>query len=113
MSVEFEHRFWLQILGDHLRFIEATLAAKELKLLEDTKRLKAQFDSLLSAVREEQSLSAADILRAVLRLKDFKQQILALQLTGKVDINLPPTFVNHMLNELEEYQRMLISLQQT
>jgi hypothetical protein len=27
--MNFENRFWLQVLGDHMRFLEATLNAQE------------------------------------------------------------------------------------
>ncbi len=36
-------------------------------------------------------------------LRSFKLQIITQQLTGKVEISMPPTFINHMVNELEEY----------
>lgn len=44
---------------------------------------------------------------AVEQLKQFKFYLLRKQLTGNINIHLPPTFINHMVNELEEYQNVL------
>jgi len=52
-------------------------------------------------------------LRTVNEVEMLKRNILARLLVGKIDINLPPTFLNHMLNELEEYKRILSSFQTT
>ena len=108
MSINFEHRFWLQILGDHLRFIKMTLAVKEVQLLQETERLIPILDFLLEQVRKNQN-PLAEINQAVAAVKNLKATILQRQLVGTVDINLPPTVINHTLNELEEYERILLS----
>ena len=97
MSVNFEHRFWLQILGDHLRFIKMTLAVKEVQLLQETERLIPILDSLLEQVRRNQN-PLAEINQAVSAVKNLKATILQRQLVGTVDINLPPTFFIKTLN---------------
>lgn len=112
MSIIFEHKFWLQILGDHLRFIKMTLVTKEVQLLQETERLIPVLDSLLEQARRNQN-PLAQINQAVAEVKNLKLTILQRHLVGAVDINLPPTFISHMLNELEDYQRILGEFQAT
>ncbi|HEY4553521.1 MAG TPA: DUF2935 domain-containing protein, partial [Bacillaceae bacterium] len=45
--------------------------------------------------------------QAAAELKTFKLSILERQLYKRVTIHLSPTFINHMVNELEEYERIL------
>ena len=107
MDINFEHRFWLQILGDHLRFIENSLAAKEVELLERAKSLKVHLDELLISARQNKNIRTEPILSAVNDVKNLKQTILARQISGKIEISLPPTFLNHMLNELNSFEKIL------
>lgn len=115
MSINFENRFWLQILGDHVRFFEMTLASKETQLIQETQRLKLVLDTLLNEARRERANSPKieTILRTVEEVKELKKTILAGLLEGKVDINLPPTFINHMLNEIQMYEKILTSFRDT
>ncbi|MBM7586386.1 hypothetical protein JOC86_002938 [Bacillus pakistanensis] len=48
-----------------------------------------------------------DIVEHVDALKKFKLSLLKRQLTTDIVIHLVPTFLNHMVNELEEYQKVL------
>ncbi|PQP91160.1 DUF2935 domain-containing protein, partial [Paenibacillus sp. AR247] len=47
----FEHRFWLQILGDHARFIYNALASKEVKDVQTAASFVQWFDRLLGQAR--------------------------------------------------------------
>lgn len=109
----FEHRFWLQILGDHSRFIYNALSPVELKDIQTASQFIHHFDQLLQQAREQsvplnELNAAASTLTGQLRA--FKLDLLDRTLRGKVKIGLTPTFLNHMVNELEEYQRILASL---
>ncbi|MCC0562864.1 MULTISPECIES: DUF2935 domain-containing protein [Brevibacillus] len=111
-DIMFEHRFWLQILGDHARFIHQSLAPKETREIEQASHFIKSFDKLLEYAR--QNLSGEDIhllnQQASLfteKLREFKLHLLERHLVGKIAISLPPTFLNHMVNELEEYERIL------
>ena len=108
----FEHRFWLEIMKDHGQFIHDSLYPSE---TEDIKRANSfiqQFSQLLAFLN---SLNAPDVAisfsitvdETVEQFKQFKFHILRHQLTGDIGIHLTPTFVNHMVNELEEYQNVL------
>jgi hypothetical protein len=113
----FEHQFWLQIMGDHARFIFHSLSPKEMKDIETAEQFIRVFDQLM-----EQSHRIADDSQLVelnrvaqqwtLSLRAFKLSLLERLLLVKVGIGLTPTFLNHMINELEEYVRILGELVQ-
>ncbi len=113
----FEHQFWLQILGDHSRFIYNSLSPKERKDIETADQFIHLFDRLLEHARvivdgsqlAELNKSAQ---QATMSLRAFKLDLLERLLLGKVAIGLTPTFLNHMVNELDEYARTLDELTQ-
>ncbi len=105
-DVLFEHRFWIQILGDHLRFFKLTLSRKEKDILYQVRNLIEKGDALQNDA-DVNKVVLADVLDFVEQVKELKKMILALLLKSEIEINLPPTFINHMLNELEEYERIL------
>ncbi|PWA12227.1 hypothetical protein DCC39_07290 [Pueribacillus theae] len=108
----FEHRFWLQILGDHSRFIRDALSPKETRLVREANQMIATFDTLLSQARKQlgenelASLTRSAYEKAF-ELRQLKLAIIRSHLAGKISISLTPSFVNHMVNELEEYVRIL------
>lgn len=111
----FEHRFWLQILGDHSRFILNSLSPKETNDVQQAQHWIACFDMLLSQARNASGgLTLAELNRqahtAAMQLRAFKLSLLERLLLGKVTVGLPPTFFNHMVNELDEYVRILHAL---
>lgn len=114
-SALFEHRFWLQILGDHSRFLFNTLSPKETADIQTAQRFIREFDHLLQQAQTIQSDHALQALNQqaytfATQLHEFKLNILQRLLVGKITIGLTPTFINHMVNELEEYLRILTSL---
>lgn len=111
-TARFEHRFWLQILGDHSRFIYEALAPVQIVEIEKASNFIQVFDTLLAQA------NAADLIQLtsqseneVVKFREFKLELLREHLIGKIKIHLPPTFINHMVNELEEYLRILQHLQ--
>lgn len=111
----FEHQFWLQILGDHARFIYNALSPREKKDIETTGQFIVLFDQLLEQSRriaEPSQLTELNKLahQYALSLRTFKLDLLERLLLGKVGLGLAPTFINHMVNELDEYIRILSEL---
>jgi hypothetical protein len=105
---QFEHRFWLQILGDHSRFINDSLAESEKEAIETAKYFIQVFDERLNHVNSMNLMELSQLVEPeVLKLKAFKLNLIERHLVGKIKIHLSPTFINHMVNELEEYQRVL------
>lgn len=107
-TARFEHRFWLQILGDHARFIHESLAPVEVEYIEIASEFIQIFDTLLGkANSEEVSQLTATAEQETLRFREFKLCLIKEHLVGKIKIHLSPSFINHMVNELEEYLRLL------
>lgn len=112
----FEHRFWLQILGDHARFIRDSLAPHETEEIERAQTFVQVFDPLLHTAREQLSMEALLELgqmayRHTMEFRTFKLHLLRRMLSGELAIHLTPTFLNHMVNELDEYIRVISYLQ--
>jgi len=106
-TAEFEHQFWLQILGDHARFIRDSLYPSEQETIELAKSYVQLWDDYLNQSRSGTiqdwmtfSLQAGEKVREFHR---FKLDLLERSLFSQIKIHLPPTFINHMVNELEEY----------
>lgn len=113
----FEHRFWLQIMGDHARMILGVLAPAEQADVTKARQFQTIFDELLAVARgSETDAGLAELNeqadQAVSALRAFKLSLLERLLLGRVQIGFTPTFLNHMVNELEEYQRILKALLQ-
>lgn len=108
MDLDFENRFWLQILGDHARFIEEKLKHDETELLGRVSNLKDQLDTLLKEARKG-SVRSDRILPVVEEVKKLKLDILQRHINGEIKIGLPPTFINHMISELESYEKILLN----
>ena len=107
-TARFEHRFWLQILGDHSRFIYEALAPVQKEEIEQASLFIQVFDTLLDHAKSSDPLQLtvkAEV--EVMKLREFKLELLRKHLIGKIKIHLSPTFFNHMVNELEEYLRIL------
>ncbi|ALS27223.1 hypothetical protein IJ21_18220 [Paenibacillus sp. 32O-W] len=111
----FEHRFWLQIMGDHARLILHALSPKEKNDAERAQAFIARFDGLLAeAGRPDAVYQLSQLNRKANETTEafraFKLDLLERLLTGKVVLGFTPTFLNHMVNELEEYLRILQEL---
>jgi hypothetical protein len=107
-TARFEHRFWLQILGDHSRFIYESLAPVQKAEIEQAENFIKIFDTLLNQAESAQLTPlTAQAEKEALKLREFKLELIRKHLVGKIKIHLSPTFINHMVNELEEYVRIL------
>ena len=107
-TARFEHRFWLQILGDHSRFIYESLAPVQKEEIEKAFTFIQVFDTLLERAKSaDLGPLTSEAQSEVIKLREFKLDLLRNHLIGKIKIHLSPTFINHMVNELEEYLRIL------
>lgn len=115
-SAVFEHQFWLQVLGDHSRFIHDSLYPSEKEDIAKAASFIHHFDQLLSQVDSLNDSNAIDFAKnveeAVKKLREFKLSIIKRHITSEMKIHLTPTFINHMVNELEEYLLILDYLKQ-
>ena len=110
-EMSFELRFWLQILGDHARFIHNSLAPDEVEHSKTASYFIQLFDDLLAKAKEDldtESLLALaqETQKAAEEIRKFKLVLIEQHLVGSIKISLPPTFINHMVNEVEEAIRL-------
>lgn len=107
-AAKFEHRFWLQVLGDHARFILGALGPVEKSEIETANYFINTFDRLLGRIDTTDlvHLSKRAEEEAV-KIRAYKLRLLEKHLNGNVNIHFGPTFINHMVNEVEEYIRVL------
>ncbi len=112
----FEHRFWLQVLGDHARFIHASLYPNEKEDIKRADYFKRKYDELLNRARNYTGENVVDFSKEAeqetLKFKEFKLSLLKRKLTGEVGLFLSETFLNHTVNELEEYILVLTYLKE-
>ena len=110
----FEHQFWLQILGDHARFILNALSPLETDFIYQADSFRNLFDNLLQTSRrplsdEELNSLTRQAYASAVKFRETKLNILSRQISTQIAISLPPTFINHMINELDEYLFILTS----
>ncbi|WP_408007683.1 DUF2935 domain-containing protein [Pseudalkalibacillus sp. A8] len=107
-TAKFEHSFWLQILGDHARFIHDSLAPDQTQEIAQANNFIKTFDQLLNRVKDGDMIALSKQAEEEgNKLREFKLDLIKRHLVGKIKIGLGPAFLNHMVNELEEYLRIL------
>ncbi|MBA4543342.1 MULTISPECIES: DUF2935 domain-containing protein [Thermoactinomyces] len=106
-SHAFEQRFWLPVLKDHCQFILDALSPGE---QEEIQKASALLQTFLQLAKRAETADLEVCQKAAEELREFKLHLLCRLLTDQFSFHLPPTFINHMVNELEEYMRILSSL---
>lgn len=100
----FEQTFWLPILRDHSQFILDSLSSRE---KQEVTRAKNFYKALNELILNENFLDLESSYDIAKRLRKFKLHLLERLLTDQIAFHLSPTFINHMVNEVEEYLRIL------
>ncbi len=117
----FENRFWLRIFMDHSAFLYDTLSPSETGLSERALQFKSNFESLHKravemSMSDENASSWVNLAREAERetcfLRNIKLHIIRLLLAGNIKIGFTPSFINHMVNEANEFLKLLSYLTQ-
>ena len=91
-SAKFEHHFWLQVLGDHARFLHDSLYPSQKEDIEKATDFIHQFDQLLAqvdALNTSDAISFANNVEIpVKQLRGFKLSIIKRHLVGEMGIHL-------------------------
>lgn len=112
INIRYELIFWVQIMGDHSRFIKGSLMPDASNLVMVAENFIHLFDKLLDKVRQGSNINhdgdlIGEITTGVLSLREFKRELLSERLRNLPSTSLTPTFYNHMLNELERFLTVL------
>ena len=110
MHIFQEHAFWLSVLLDHLTFIRDAIPCHEQLVHLKIEQLTLQGFNILSLIEEgnvEETLVTKAALVFAEEVAAFKKNVLALKLTTGFKVEMDPTVINHMLNEVEEYITIL------
>ncbi len=111
-NFRFELLFWLQIMGDHARFIKSSLQVGDNNLVMIAANFIQLFDKMLDKARQGNDIEpggemVSEITTGVISFREFKQELLSDRLRNLPVTSLTPTFYNHMLNELERFLAVL------
>lgn len=112
----YELHFWLQILENHSQFIHDSLAPNERENIETASSFKKWFEESFAVskepLNEQQLLSLLQQTKKTSEeIRKFKLHLIKEQLVGTIHISLTPTFINHMVNEVEEAIRLFSYLE--
>ncbi len=110
-----ELSFWSGIMEDHAEFFLLTLSYREGELIKKAEHYKTQFaqyemESKDISTKSNSNFSPnfiTNVMATLLDFINFKRQLLRKLLQCQIEINLPPTFVNHQINEAMEFYRSL------
>jgi hypothetical protein len=115
-SAVFEHQFWLHVLADHSRFIHDSLYPSQKEDIAIATSFIQHFDHLLAqlpSINESNVIAFTNTAEeAANKIRSFKLSIIRRHITGEMKIHLTPTFINHMVNEVEEYLLIISYLKQ-
>jgi len=104
LSVQDHYRAWLRILHDHMMFIMKRSEAYKQEALTFYNTLTDLEGLIIDSGKLDFFTINRKIITVVEAIRTFKQSILADLLTAPAKITLPPTFISHMLNELEKFR---------
>lgn len=99
-----EMAFWLGIMRDHAMFIRENLGPNERQWVESAEKLRYVFEDLLAGV---QTVTREEAVCAAENLITLKSRLLMLLLKCGLVIHLQPSDLNHMINEAQEFLRVL------
>lgn len=107
LEVHDHYRLWLRVLQDHMIFIIKRSKLYDEKAGEFLARLTQLKEQVMNGSPGDMPRFNEEVIQIVEIIHEFKRTILAGLLSGPPQILLPPTFLSHMLNELEKFRFMI------
>jgi hypothetical protein len=111
-----ELHFWTGVMRDHAEFFLVALSSREQEFVRSAQNFRDTFTAFNNEARRLQSdpravsALALRVLPVLLSFISFKRLVLAKLLTCSIELNFPPTFVNHMINEAMDFYSTLCRL---
>jgi hypothetical protein len=109
-----ELRFWLKIMSDHARLIKSSLQPDNPNQILIAVNLINIWERLCHKFKGDHEFDAdlvEEILSAGLSFREYQRELLGSSLRQEQVTTFPPTFYNHLLNELEEFLKFINELQ--
>jgi len=104
--------FWSGIMRDHAEFFLLTLSHRETEFINTAQYYKSAFESLGNEAKQISTNKKTAVVDLTTKtfdlLKDFinfKQLAVRRLLKCEIELNMPPSFINHMINEAMEFYR--------
>lgn len=96
--------FWTGIMRDHGTFFLMNLSSKEIEFIEGARYYKEQFTKIHNESKNQLNKEFINELKSLLMdFINFKCVMLNKLLTCDIELGLPPTFINHTINEALEF----------
>lgn len=111
MDLRFEIEFWTSILRDHGLFQYLSLSASETEYLKVANQFFDKFDNLNKRAKTMTGNISPNFLSENINLVtsfiQFKKLLLTKLMTCGINLHMTPTFLQHMINEAEEFYLIL------
>jgi len=99
--------FWTYILAEHAMFQTNAFSHKEEIYIVEAENFNHTFKMYNQAIASNQSIDLQTLENDTINFIGFKKKIIAGLLQHKVLINFSPSFINHMVNEADEFLSIL------
>ncbi len=103
--------FWSTIMRDHSEFFLLSLSSKETEFIKICKVYKNIFTNIACEAENQNFVISDEFLENIysttVNFVGLKQEILRKLMLCDININLNPTFINHMINEAIEFLKSL------
>lgn len=109
--------FWAGIMSDHAEFMLLSLSSRETEAINTAIYYKTAFLQIEEEAKSRAMSPIADpnLISRVYPLLtgfiNFKRGLIRRLLKCNIQLGLPPTFINHMINEAMEFHRDLCNIQ--
>lgn len=111
--------FWSEIMRDHAEFQIMNLSSRESQSIMTSQNFKNLFNQIHieaeNLVNNPNNEKTEELVRKVMPIIvdfiNYKQVLLRRLLECNIELNLTPSFINHMINEAMEFYRVLTMLQ--
>lgn len=104
--------FWSGIMKDHAELFLLKLSYREKELIEAASIFKDTFSNIETVIKKGEKDASLMIDYVIPILDDFinyKSYTMKKLLECDIQLNMTPTFINHMINEAMEFNRELLS----
>ncbi|MCL2285352.1 MAG: DUF2935 domain-containing protein [Firmicutes bacterium] len=99
--------FWTYILAEHAMFQANAFSYKEEKYIAEAEKFHNTFSIYNQAISANRSIDLHALENDTVSFISFKKKIIADLLQHSVLINFSPSFINHMVNEADEFLSIL------